>query len=136
MEENENFGIDRRNPDRQFDLRRTIDTCPNHERMLNTVEKLATRVNDTEIKVNSVSSNMALLIKILAGTVVIASAMLGSIYLSVAKIDKQVATIVTNVHESNKNVDKMDLQITTLQEKTHQLEMNCQQLKSQIEYSK
>lgn len=113
----------------EFADRRYASQCPSHDRILNDVKELYDRTSNLNVQVKSVSSNMALLIKILAGTVVIASAMLGSIYLSVAKIDKQVATIVATVGNQEKENERIENYFIDLQQRVLSLEIQKQQNK-------
>lgn len=115
-----------------FGDRRINNHCPSHDRTLNDIKELYDRTGSLDVQVKSVSSNMSLLIKILSGTVVIGAAMLGSIYLSVAKIDKQVATIVTTVHSQEKENARIEENVYRLQERVMSLEMACQTIRSKI----
>lgn len=116
-----------------FSDRRANNFCPSHDRTLNDVKELYDRTGEVSTQVKSVSSNLSLLIKILSGTVVIAAAMVGTIYLSVAKIDKQVATIVTTVHNQEKQNSRVENDLNRLQSRVLSLEMQCQNVKNQIE---
>lgn len=111
----------------EFSDRKYVSQCPSHDRILNDVKELYDRNGNLNVQVKSVSSNMALLIKILAGTIVIASAMLGSIYLSVAKIDKQVATIVATVGNQEKENDRIESYFIDLQQRVLSLEIQSKQ---------
>ena len=119
--------------ERRKQIRRQDDLCDLHR---TDIKELYDKTGELSTKVNSVSSNIGLLIKFLAGVVVIASAMLGSIYLSVAKIDKQVATIVTTVSNSARNMDRVELVITDLQGRISKLEIAQESLRIQLEKDK
>lgn len=119
--------------ERRKQIRRQDDLCDLHR---TDIKELYDKTGELSTKVNSVSSNIGLLIKFLAGVVVIASAMLGSIYLSVAKIDKQVATIVTTVSNSARNMDRVELVITDLQGRISKLEIAQESLRIQVEKDK
>lgn len=92
------------------------------------------KVGTLEIKNTSLSSNLNLLIKILSGSVILAASMLGSIYLSVAKIDKQVAMIATTVNKSNQDQIKLELRVNKLEDTSSSLLVSCQEVKSNIQY--
>lgn len=101
-------------------------------RALSDISELFDKHSTLEIKMSSLSSNMNLLIKILGGTVLVAATMLGSIYLSVAKIDKQVAMIATSVTKSNQDQNKLENRVIEVERKVNQLELSCQDIKTTI----
>jgi hypothetical protein len=101
-------------------------------RALSDISQLFDKTGTLEIRMSSLSSNMNLLVKILGGTALVAATMLGSIYLSVAKIDKQVAMIVTTVSKSNIDQNKLETRVYDIERKVNQLEISCQDVKSTI----
>jgi len=115
--------------DRRYMQRRDEDKCIAHSA---DIRDLFGKNTDLALQVKAVSSSLSLLIKTLAGTVVIVSAILGSIYLSVAKIDNQVAIIVTNTTNFSRELERVERNITVLQDKTNRLEINQETMRTQI----